>query len=83
MGFSVFAREGVDAPAFFLSYRGVLKEDENRVAEVLSQQLIQDNREPLKLVLASVIPIRFCPWCGRNLSKTYRSSWKECLGSNL
>ncbi len=70
-GLGVFvATEGDSDPAFILQYRAL-----DRDAPVPYTAF------PLSSV--SEVHIRFCPWCGANLRKSYRRSFGELDRSEL
>lgn len=49
---------------FFLEFRGIAKEDEKVF-----------NSEMVKVMIWTQQAIRFCPWCGANLTKFYRGKF--------
>lgn len=70
-GIGVFvAIEGDSDPAFILQYRAL--DEEAPVPHT-----------PFPLSSVSEVNINFCPWCGANLKKSYRDSFRELDRSEL
>jgi hypothetical protein len=69
LGVFLSTNEGF-APAFILQYRAMEPEIP-----------VPFTKSPLSSVLD--VHIHFCPWCGADLSKTYRNSFRELDRSEL
>jgi len=78
-GFSVFSAEDYsNNPIFYLYYKVISSDSEQKVVEFLSKE-----KPDVSLSLASETVIIYCPWCGKNLLRFYKKTWKEILGTPI
>jgi hypothetical protein len=77
-GTLVFALPRVTTGSFYLGFRSVARSVIPRVHDVLKVH------EDLGAVyLRGCVSLRFCPWCGVELQKFYRDTWRELIDDKI
>jgi len=81
-GFLVFATRqsvgGVEEPSFHFGCRPVARDAIPRVREAL-----KGHDGIGSIYLSGCAGMRFCPWCGTELRKFYRDTWRELVDQKI
>lgn len=84
-GWSIFARDHIGDPVFFMAFDGMSYEDFVSLARKTKCQDGDDTpdqsssnpaRKPEVCAIGSRIAISYCPFCGKRLGKFYKNDWR-------
>ena len=72
-GFTVFAKR---SDLMVLQCRAVNKGEERLFAEAIK-------KAPVPISIVQELPIRYCPWCGREISRYYKNSIESITRNDM
>jgi hypothetical protein len=80
-GFIVFARPPIPnvtaGPSFFFGFRALERSKQENFGQVVKGKL--DGC----MSLSGCTGMRYCPWCGVELRRFYRNTWKELVDQKM
>ena len=77
-GWSFYTQESLGSPFFYMGFRAIASADAKQFNALL-KRLYSKGDPYMQFTVAGRTPIKFCPWCGRRLSRAYKKTWKELL----
>jgi|ERR1051325_8108906 hypothetical protein len=80
-GLIVFARPPVpnvmSEPLFYIGFRALERSKHENFSQVVKKKLDGS------MSLSGCIGFRFCPWCGVELGRFYRTAWEELVDQKV
>ncbi len=70
-------------PTFWIGMRSVRFEDIDRFAEERRLLPERQNEKPFPVTISTWLPIKYCPWCGKNLKRFYKRSFEVLVDEDL
>ena len=84
-GIFVFATppdEGEIKPSFWLGMRSVNKKDQLDFSKYLNEKCEKIDKT-IDITISTRTPIKYCPWCGKNLVIKYLKSFKMLIDESI